>query len=277
MSIFKKKGGFEGALTKRDCHRTAWRVMLGHRFGNSLEAMYGTGVGYAMMPALRKLYKGKDEELKEAMDRHLLPYISEMSLGNCIMGAALAMEEEIAAGSEGIDGDDVITLKSSLMGPFAGFGDSLLWSTYAPVVRTVFIPFALGGSVLAALLMEPFIRFSACLASIWSFDLGYKMGKRSLIALLRGGWMKKLMAGAGVMGMFMLGAYCKLNLALSIASETLGGAISIQEKLDGILPGLLPFVLMMGVYSYFEKGGKYLRLIIITLVACLVGAFLGIV
>ena len=52
---------------------------------------------------------------------------------------------------------------------------------------------------------------------------------------------------------------------------------SIQEKLDGILPGLLPFVLMMGVYSYFEKGGKYLRLIIITLVACLVGAFLGIV
>ena len=57
MSIFKKKGGFEGALTKRDCHRTAWRVMLGHRFGNSLEAMYGTGVGYAMMPALRKLYK----------------------------------------------------------------------------------------------------------------------------------------------------------------------------------------------------------------------------
>ena len=111
--------------------------------------------------------------------------------------------------------------------------------------------------------------------------LGYKMGKRSLIALLRGGWMKKLMAGAGVMGMFMLGAmgssYCKLNLALSIASETLGGAISIQEKLDGILPGLLPFVLMMGVYSYFEKGGKYLRLIIITLVACLVGAFLGIV
>jgi len=93
--------------------------------------------------------------------------------------------------------------------------------------------------------------------------------------------MKKLMAGAGVMGMFMLGAmgssYCKLNLALSIASETLGGAISIQEKLDGILPGLLPFVLMMGVYSYFEKGGKYLRLIIITLVACLVGAFLGIV
>ena len=72
-------------------------------------------------------------------------------------------------------------------------------------------------------------------------------------------------------------SYCKLNLALSIASEALGGAISIQEKLDGILPGLLPFVLMMGVYSYFEKGGKYLRLIIITLVACLVGAFLGIV
>lgn len=281
MSIFRQKGGFDGAITKKDSHKTAWRVILFHRFSNSLEAMYGTGVGFAMTPILRKLYAGQDEKLKEAIDRHMLPYISEMSLGNCIMGASLAMEEEIAAGSEEITGDDIVTLKSSLMGPFAGFGDSLVWSTYAPLVRTIFIPLAQGGSVIAALLMEPFIRLTACLASIWSFDLGYKTGKRSLIALLKGGMMKKVMVGAGVMGMFMLGAmgasYCNLNLALEVYSETLGGAISIQNSLDGILPGLLPFLMMMGVYGYFEKGGKYLKLILIVLVLSLVAAFFGIV
>ena len=281
MSIFKSKATYDGTLTKKDINGTALRVMLLHRFSNSLEAMYGTGVGWAMTPILRKVYKGQDEQLKEAIDRHMLPYITEMSLGNCIMGAALAMEEEIASGSDEITGDDVVAMKSSLMGPFAGFGDSLVWSTYAPLVRTIFIPLAQGGSVLAGILMEPFIRLSAVIASIWAFRLGYTTGKRSLVALLRGGMMKKLMEGAGVMGMFMLGAmgasYCKLNLALAVNSATLGGAISIQEKLDGILPGLLPFLMMMGVYSYFEKGGKYLRLIIIVLVLSLVGAFFGIV
>lgn len=277
----KGQNAFDGAITKKDCHKTAWRVILFHRFGNSLEAMYGTGVGHAMMPVLRKLYKDSDAELSEALQRHLLPYISEMSLGNCIMGAALAMEEQIAAGEEGITGEDVVTLKSSLMGPFAGFGDSILWTTLAPVIRTVFLPFALGGSVIAGVLMEPLLRLGACIASIFSFDLGYKMGRRSIMALLKGGWMKKLMTGGGVLGMFMLGcmgsSYCKLDVALEIATDSIDKTYVIQELLDGIMPGLIPFALLLCTYRYFSKGGKYLWLIIGTLVAALVLSFFGIV
>lgn len=279
--LFGKGQGYDGTVTKSDCHRTAWRVILFHRFGNSLEAMYGTGVGHAMTPVLRKLYKNNDEELSAALQRHLLPYISEMSLGNCIMGAALAMEEQIALGEEDITGEDVITLKSSLMGPFAGFGDSILWTTLAPVIRTVFLPFALGGSVVAGLLMEPLIRLGSCIASVFSFDLGYKMGRRSIMALLKGGWMKKLMTGGGVLGMFMLGcmgsSYCKLNVVLEIATDAIDKTYVIQSMLDGIMPGLIPFLLLLGTYRYFSKGGKYLKLIIITLVAALALSFFGIV
>ena len=82
------------------------------------------------------------------------------------------------------------------------------------------------------------------------------------------------------MGMFMLGvmgaSYCKLNIAYQVYSETLGGAISIQSKLDSILPGMLPLLMMLGVYKYFEKGGQYIKLILVCLVAALVGAYLGI-
>lgn len=273
--------GYDGALSKRDVRNTAWRVVLLHRFGNSLEAMYGTGVGHAMTPVLRKLYAGKDEELKEALQRHLLPYISEMCLGNCIMGAATAMEEAIAAGDEGIDGEDVVMLKSSLMGPFAGFGDSLLYSTIAPLIRSIFLPFAMGGSVIAGLVMEPIVRIGACLAGDWSFRLGYKMGRRSIMALLKGGFMKKLMTGAGVMGMFMLGcmaaSYCKLNIVFVATNAELGTEYVIQDMLNGIIPGLIPFIMLMATYWHFSRGGKYGILIIITLVAALVLSFLGIV
>ena len=115
---------------------------------------------------------------------------------------------------------------------------------------------------------------------VWSFNLGYSTGKKSLLTILKGKTFKKLMLGAAVMGMFMLGvmgaSYCKLNIAYEVYSETLGGAISLQSKLDSILPGMLPFILMLSVYRYFEKGGQYIKLILVCLVVALAGAFVGI-
>ena len=43
------------------------------------------------------------------------------------------------------------------------------------------------------------------------------------------------------------------------------------------MPGLIPFILLLGTYRYFSKGGKYLKLIVIILVAALVLSFFGIV
>ena len=279
-SVFKTKLDENAKFTDKELNVVGARIMLLHRFDNCLESLYGTGVGWAMYPALKKVYADDEEGLKDAVDRHLLPYITEMALGGCIMGAALAMEEQIAAGETEITGDDIVNMKSSLMGPFAGFGDSLLYSTIAPLIRTVLIPFALEGSVIVGLLMEFSIRVACVLISMWSFKVGYKAGKRSILAMLRGGIVNKLMTGAGVMGMFVLGAmgssYCKLSLKLTTHSEIVGD-ISVQQRIDGILPGLLPFLMMMGVYRYFQKGGQYLKLIVIVLVACLVLSFLKVV
>ena len=275
-----KKTEFDGVVSKQLASKTSIRILLGHRFANSLESLYGTGVGWAMTPALRTLYKDSDEELIDAIERHMLPYISEMCMGNCIMGAALAMEEQKAAGEE-IEAEDIITMKSSLMGPFAGFGDSLLYGTLAPVIRTIFLPFAIGGSVIAGVLMEPLIRIGTVVLGMFSFNMGYKMGRKSIISLLKGGWLKKLMTGAGVLGMFMLGAmgasYTKLSLALEFANEELGTLYNLQAMLDGILPGLIPFILLMFTYRHFSKGGKYWKLIIGTLIGAMLLAFFGIV
>ncbi len=279
FSMFKKTE-WTGRMTKSESTKTALRVILLHRFANSLESLYGTGVCWALTPMLRKIYGDDEEGLKAALHRHNLPYISEMCGGNCIIGAALAMEEEIASGSTDVTGEDVVTLKSSLMGPFAGFGDSLLYSTFAPLFRTIFIPLAQAGSAFAGVFMEWAIRIICTVLGVWSFNLGYTTGKRSLVTILKGKTFKKIMLGAAVMGMFMLGvmgaSYCKLNIAYEVYSETLGGAISIQSKLDSILPGLLPIVMMLGVYKYFEKGGQYFKLIVICLIIALVGAYFGI-
>lgn len=279
FSMFKSTE-WTGKMSKSESSRTGLRVILLHRFANSMEALYGTGVCWSLTPILRKIYGDNEEGLKEALHRHNLPYISEMCGGNCIIGAALAMEEEIAAGNAEVTGDDVVTLKSSLMGPFAGFGDSLLYSTFAPLFRTIFIPLAQAGSVFAGVFMEWAIRIICTIIGVWSFNLGYSTGKKSLLTILKGKTFKKLMLGAAVMGMFMLGvmgaSYCKLNIAYEVYSETLGGAISLQSKLDSILPGMLPFILMLSVYRYFEKGGQYIKLILVCLVVALAGAFVGI-
>lgn len=282
FSSFSSKGfSYDGALSKSECNSAALRVVWLHRFGNCLEAMYGTGVCHAMVPSLRKIYGDDKEGLANALQRHALPYISEMCLGNCIMGAAAAMEEQIAAGNEEVEGEDIVTLKSSLMGPFAGFGDSLLYSVFAPLMRTIFLPFAIDGSVIAGVLMEFSIRAVCTGLGIWSFNLGYRTGRSSILALLKGGFFKKLMEGAGVVGMFMLGcmasSYCKFSFNKVFVNETLGTEYDLQTLVDKIMPGLIPFILLMICYRYFSKGGDMWKVIIAVLVACMILAFVGLV
>ncbi len=267
---------YNGMLSKVMRFKIAMRILFRHRFANSMEALFGTGVGYALMPALRVIYKDDPEGLKESLNRHMQPYISEMTWGNCIMGATLAMEEQKKMGAS-IAGNDIAAVKSGLMGPFAGFGDSLNWATIAPIIRGVFLPFGMAGSFLGVL-MEPFVRLYAIILGYFTFEQGYKLGRNSLTSILRGGWLEKVMTGAGVLGMCMLGAmgakYTVVTTPVTIALST--GKIVLQERIDAILPGLFSALVLGGAYYYLYKGGKYLKLVGVILAGAVLVSVLGI-
>jgi D-glucosaminate-specific PTS system IID component len=109
---------------------------------------------------------------------------------------------------------------------------------------------------------------------------GYDVGVDAMSKLLSGDQFKKFLRAAAMLGMVMMGtltaAYCYLTTPLTIVSGE--AAVSIQEVIDGIVPGLLPLAAVMGIYYIMKNKTQKFGLIAIgVVVVCLVLSFFGIV
>lgn len=280
-NIFKSDGEEKlGVLTKHEQHMLSWRVFTYHRLSNSLEYLYGPSYCVALLPALRKIYKGQDDKLKDALHRHCAPYMTEMSWGNVITGAAIAMEEEIAAGAD-VSGNQVSTLKTGLMGPMASFGDTINYLTVMPIMNSIVIPFAIQGQVWPAFWGVVFQAFIG-VAYVITYSLGYRMGRTSILSLMKSGTLKIAMMGAAVIGMCMMGCQCAKFISLSTPLQFVLNAgtdaeniISVQNILNSLMPDLMPFCFVTGAYFYISKGGKYIYFIIGVIAVALLGSLVG--
>lgn len=82
------------------------------------------------------------------------------------------------------------------------------------------------------------------------WNLGYKIGKESVKSILDAGWIKDLISGTSILGLFMMGALSVQYVSLStpISFNIAGSKIAIQTILDSIAPGLLPLGIVFGIY-----------------------------
>lgn len=108
-------------LTKSDMYGVIWRSF--NFAGNyNFERMMAVGMTDMLIPVIRKLYDTK-EEVVQALKRHLVFYNCHPYLGAMITGIMVAMEEKKANG-EPIEDSTINGVKTAMMGPFAGVGDS---------------------------------------------------------------------------------------------------------------------------------------------------------
>jgi mannose/fructose/N-acetylgalactosamine-specific phosphotransferase system component IID/mannose/fructose/N-acetylgalactosamine-specific phosphotransferase system component IIC len=269
-------GELQFRLTKKELRSACWRVLWGHRISQCMEYFYGTGTCLGLLPVLRKLYGHDDEQMKDALRRHLAPYISEMTWGHCILGVACAMEEQRANGAP-ITGESINAIKTGLMGPFAGLGDTLNYFIMSPIITAIFIGFAMQGSPVG-LLSGPIVTTITQIIGYNTFMAGYRLGRDSLLDILRGGWIDKVMTGAGILGMMMMGAlsasYVKLS---SVVTFTISQKeFVVQSFFDQIVPGFLPFAILgLGYWFLNRKGGTYSKLMLIYLAIGLLGTVVG--
>ena len=108
--------------------------------------------------------------------------------------------------------------------------------------------------------------------------LGYRLGREAISKLLEGGWIKQLIMGSSILGLFMVGALSASSVALEIPiTFTMGGTeTSVQAILDSILPGLLPLALVLGIYTFFRKRGQKIgRVVFFLLGLSMVGSLIG--
>ena len=198
-------------LTKKDRLSVAWR----HQFlqGSwNYERMQNGGWCYSIIPAIKKLYPEKEEQIA-ALKRHLEFYNTHPYVSAPVMGVTLALEEERANGAV-VEDAAIQGVKVGMMGPLAGVGDPVFWFTIRPILGALGASLALSGSIIGPLLfffVWNIIRF----AFIWyTQEFGYKVGT-TITKDLSGGLLGKITQGASILGMFIIGALVQRWVSIS--------------------------------------------------------------
>lgn len=248
-------------ITNKDLLKTWFRWWWANEVPHTFDRMVAPAFCFGLMPVLKKLYKNP-VMLGEAYQRHLQFFNTQAVWGGGIIsGITVSLEEERAkalnAGEDGIDASMIQNTKIGLMGPLAGVGDSIDSGTVQYIFIALFLGLAQEGSPLGAVL--PFICFATA-TFIYGFlftRMGYTMGRRAALEVMKGGRIKAIIDALGVLGLFMMGAMAASYVKVSTPIEfTMSGKeFILQDTLNGILPGLLPLIAVLALYFFFQKKG----------------------
>ncbi|MGN0943462.1 MULTISPECIES: PTS system mannose/fructose/sorbose family transporter subunit IID [Fusobacterium] len=266
-------------ISKKELRKSWFIWYLGAEVSNSYERLQSLIFCASMVPVLKKLYTTK-ESLSEALKRHLSFFNTEGIAGSIVQGITIAMEEQRAASNDSSQDVMITSIKTGLMGPVAGIGDSIVWAAIMPIIIALFLPFAIQGSSLGAIM--PIILYTGISMFIGYFLCvrGYTIGRNSILQLLQNGKIKDLIEGAAVLGLFMMGAlaasYITIKTPLEIAVKN-SQPIVLQQILDSIVPGLLELTAVFAIYFYMKKKGPNYNVIMgAILVLSIVASVLGI-
>ncbi len=219
----------------------------------NFERMQGLGFSWGMLPLINKLYKNKEDRV-EAYKRHSGYFNTHPWLVGIIHGIVASMEERKAQGEE-MDEENIQAVKTALMGPLAGLGDSLFFSTFRPIVAGICASLALSGAGIAPILFALIINIVHFGAQWWGVHTGYKQADK-FMERLGSMQVQRWMEAATILGLLVVGAL--VATALGIATPltyTMGDAsIVLQEMLDKILPKMLPLGATLAVYAFMRKG-----------------------
>ena len=242
------------------------------------ERMQNVGFAYMMVPALKKLYTDK-KDISDALKRHLAIFNTTPAVVSFIAGASIAMEEKFKKAKdngEEVDEESINAVKTALMGPLAGIGDSFFWGTFRIIGAGIGTSLAAKGSILGAILFLLIYNIPNFLVRYYGLKIGYTSGNQLLIDLEKSGKMQLFTYCAGILGVAAIGCMiaswgtvsCPLEFTIS------GNKIVIQEYLDQIMPKLLPLAATLGIYSAIKKNIKITKIIsAIVVIGFVLGVF----
>jgi PTS system mannose-specific IID component len=240
------------------------------------ERMQGLGFAHAMRPVIEALYPER-EDRAAALQRHLVFFNSEPQFGALVPAVVVAMEEARASGAE-ISEKTINGVKSSLMGPLAGVGDSLLQGLVTPLLLSLGISLAIEGRLVGPLLYVLCISFIVISTSRFFWRMGYRWGRAAVSRILASGWVEALTEAAAVTGMTVAGSLIASMVRVStpLVVQVGQAAVSLQsDVLDVILKNLLPLGLTLSVWWLLERRMPTMRLIGMLFVLGILATYAG--
>lgn len=273
------------------------------------ERMQNGGYLFAMIPAIKKLYKDKADRVA-ALKRHMEFFNTHPYIASPIIGVNLALEQEKANGAP-VDDAAIQGVKVGMMGPLAGIGDPVFWFTLRPILGAMCASIAMDGNMLGPIMF--FLLWNIIrMGFMWyTQEFGYNVGNL-ITENLSGDLLTNITRGASILGMFVLGAlvqrWVSIKFAPVVSSIQLsegayiewdklpGGAAGIkaafeqvgsglaldpikvttlQNNLDALIPGLVPLLLTLLCMWLLKKGISPIVIILSLFVVGIVGHLIG--
>ena len=265
----------EHKITKKDLNRVFWRMQL-LNVTNNYESMQAIGFLSSFVPILERLYGDKPKEQKvAAMKRHLQFFNSHVNSDALILGVAAAVEESTSEEEK----ETVVSVKTGLMGPLAGIGDSVLKFTWLPICGSIGASLALGGNPIGPILMFLLYNIVNVATKYYGIHLGYEKG----MSLLNGSEtniLQRLANMANIVGLMVIGGLIASSVKIKVALEFGAGdnTILLQDLFDKVMPGLLSLLATVVIYKILKKtNGKHAPLLILgTMIVCIILVTLGV-
>ncbi len=239
------------------------------------ERMQHMAYAYTMAPIIKRLYKNKEDK-KEALERHLefmsvTPHISTL-----LFGISGAMEEENSK-NPNFNPASINAVKSSLMGPVAGVGDSFFWGTLKVIASGIAISLATQGNILGPILFLLIINVPHFILRYICLDKGFKYGAKFFSDLGDSGLIEKITAAASMLGLMVIGGMTASNVVFELTKKVGSGdiAVPLQDYIDQIMLGFFPALFFLAIYWLLGKKVKTTTLLVGVIVFSIVIAALG--
>lgn len=253
----------ENKLTKSDVRKSWLNWFMFAQSNYNYERLQALAFAHSMLPIIKKLYPKDNEKQKEGITRHMSFFNTEPVCGSVIHGVVVAMEEEKASGQpitdEAFDG-----IKTGLMGPLAGVGDTLTQGVITPIMLAICIGITNNNNIAGPIifLLSQFAIMISISYNMW-FN-GYKYGRRAVEEIMAGGKINRVIEAASLLGTMVMGGLVGRFIPLQFyLNFDLGGgaAFSLQrDLLDKLMPGLIPLILTLVVLHYVRKGMSPIKL-----------------
>lgn len=252
---------------------SSWMIQTSWNY----ERQMNMGYLFGMAPILNKLYK-KPEELeqkKEAYRRHMQLFNCTPQTASFIMGLTAAMEEQYYQNPDEVDPETITGVKTSLMGPLSGIGDSFFQGTIRVIAFGLGIALAQQGSILGPILAMVISFLPSFIVTYYGGKIGYNTGNKYLTRLYEGGLMNVLMYITSIVGLMVIGAMIASLIGLT-TPITFGESFVLQDTLDSIVPQLIPLLTTALMFWLIKKNVKTGWLLSISIIGGIVLSALGI-
>ena len=227
-----------------------------------------SGVSYTMQPFIDRFYKNREADRKAAMVRHMSYFNTNVAMFPFIMGITASMEKENAE-KDDFNPESINAIKTSLIGPLAGIGDSVFWGVLRVIAAGIGVSLAQANNFMAPLIFLLLFNLPVQLVRWQGAKLGYTLGASYISDLYESGMINVLTKGATIVGLAMVGAMTSNMVSLQLKwNMVLDGKtiMKSQEMLNQIFDGLIPLSNTLICFWLQKKKNMSINILIFSII-----------